>query len=109
MRAERARALLLSLLIAGAAGAQADDYFARVDTDADGRVSLDEFLTKMSWAFSQRDVNHNDVLEPSEQHVANARPITLDEHRARFTRQFVRQDGNKDGFLSRREFLAPPQ
>ena len=85
------------------------DYFARVDLDADGRVSLDEFLRRMSWAFSQRDANGNDVLEPSEQHVAGAKPITLAEHHARFARQFVRQDVDKDGYLSRREFLAPPR
>ena len=100
---------LASLALAGAATAQEDDYFARVDQDGDGRVSLEEFLVKMSWAFSQRDANGNDVLDPDEQHVANARPITLEQHRARFTRQFVRQDGDGDGYLSRREFLAPPQ
>ena len=85
------------------------DYFARVDSDADGRVSLEEFLHKMSWAFSQRDVNGDDVLQPSEQHVPGAKPITIAEHRARFTRQFLRQDVDGDGFLSRREFLAPPR
>ena len=91
-----------------AASASAD-YFARVDTDADGRVSLEEFLAKMTWAFSQRDVNRNDVLEPSEQHVPGAKPITLAEHHARFARQFRRQDVDGDGFLSRREYLAPPR
>jgi Ca2+-binding EF-hand superfamily protein len=104
------KALALALLLfAGTAGAQADDYFARVDTDGDNRVSLDEFLLKMSWAFSQRDVNHDDILQPSEQHYAGAKAITIEEHRARFTRQFVRQDVDADGYLSRREFLAPPR
>lgn len=99
-----------ALASAAPAGASAsNDYFSRVDTDADGRVSLDEFLRKMTWAFSQRDVNGNDVLEPSEQHVPDAKPITLAEHHARFTRQFGRQDVDGDGFLSRREFLAPPR
>ena len=94
------------LAVAQAAG---DDWFARVDTDADGRVSLDEFLEKMSWAFSQRDLDGDGVLQPSEQHVADAKPITLADHRARFARQFARQDGNGDGYLSRRELLAPPR
>ena len=97
--------LLLSPALAGAAG----DYFARVDTDADGRISLAEFLHKMTWAFSQRDVDGDGVLAPSEQHMAGAKPITLAEHHARFTRQFHRQDVDGDGSLSRREFLAPPR
>lgn len=100
---------LAALFAASTAAAAHGDYFSRVDTDADGRISLDEFLSKMTWAFSQRDVNRNDVLEPSEQHVAGAKPITLADHHARFARQFVRQDSNKDGFLSRSEFLAPPR
>ena len=108
MRAARLTALLL-LALAGQAAAQADDYFARVDVDGDNRVSLDEFLLKMSWAFSQRDLNGNEILDPDEQHVANAQPITLAEHRARFGRQFAKQDVDGDGFLSRREFLAPPR
>ena len=102
-------AVVLLLSSATASAAAADDYFSRVDTDADGRVSLAEFLHRMSWAFSQRDVNDDDILQPSEQHVPDAKPITLAEHHARFTRQFVRQDTDKDGFLSRREYLAPPQ
>lgn len=104
----RAR-VLIALLLASTFAIADDDYFARVDLDADGKVSLEEFLSKMSWAFSQRDINGDDILQPSEQHVPDAKPITLAEHHARFTRQFRRQDGNGDGFLSRREFLAPPQ
>ena len=103
-------ASLLVVSLFAAANAQApDDWFARVDTDADGRVSLDEFLEKMSWAFTQRDLDGDGVLQPSEQHVANAKPISLADHRARFARQFARQDGNGDGYLSRRELLAPPR
>ena len=104
--------LFVVSLVAAAAHAQVqaqDDWFARVDTDADGRVSLDEFLAKMSWAFSQRDLDGDGVLQPSEQHVADAKPITLADHRARFARQFGRQDVDGDGFLSRRELLAPPR
>lgn len=105
-------AMLVVALVAtapAAAAAAGDDYFSRVDTDGDGRVSIDEFLERMSWAFTQRDVNGNDVLEPSEQHVAGAEPITLADHRARFARQFARQDVDGDGYLSRRELLAPPR
>ena len=104
-----ALALALPAIAPGEARAQAADYFKAVDLDGDGRLSLEEFLERMSWAFRQRDVNGNEVLDPEEQHVANARPISLAEHRARFTAQFQRQDTNRDGYLSPAEFLAPPR
>lgn len=100
---------LVLLASPGTAPAQAGDYFKAVDLDGDGRLSLDEFLERMSWAFRQRDANGNDVLDPAEQHVPGAKPITLAEHHARFSAQFRRQDADGDGFLSPAEFLAPPR
>lgn len=105
----RASIALLALLLCGAAAAQQDDYFARVDLDGDGSVSLHEFLERMSFAFRQMDVDRDDVLESHEQHIPDASPITLAEHHERFTAQFRRQDSDKDGRLSRREYLAPPR
>lgn len=103
-------ALLAIAGVAPAAGASgAGDYFAAVDLDGDGRVSLDEFLERMGFAFGRMDLDGNDVLEPHEQHVPDAPRITRAEHEARFTAQFRRQDGNGDGYLSRAEFLAPPR
>jgi Ca2+-binding EF-hand superfamily protein len=111
--ARRIGAALLAVAFAvapGAAPAQSGaDYFSVVDTDGNGRISLPEFLERMSWAFRQMDANRNDVLEPSEQLVPNAKRITLAEHHARFTDQFRRQDRDRDGGLDRREYLAPPQ
>jgi Ca2+-binding EF-hand superfamily protein len=101
--------LLALCLVAGAASAQADDYFAKVDRDGDGRVSLAEFLERMSFAFRQMDVDRNDVLEPHEQHIPDAPTITLAQHHERFTAQFTRQDADGDGHLSREELLAPPR
>lgn len=101
--------LLLLLLFAGNAAAQHDDYFSRVDEDGDGRVSLHEFLERMSFGFRQMDVDGNDVLEPHEQHIPDAPTITLAQHHERFTAQFRRQDANGDGFLSPAELLAPPR
>jgi Ca2+-binding EF-hand superfamily protein len=104
----RASLALLCLLLAAPAAGQ-DDYYARVDLDGDGRVSLSEFLDRMSFAFRQMDVNRNDVLEPGEQHIPDAPTITLGQHHERFTAQFRRQDADADGFLSRVELLAPPR
>jgi Ca2+-binding EF-hand superfamily protein len=104
----RASPALLLLLLAAPAVA-ADDYFSKVDTDADGRVSLPEFLERMSFAFRQMDANRNDVLEPGEQHIPDAPTITLAQHHERFTAQFHRQDADGDGHLSPAELLAPPR
>ncbi len=83
-------------------------YFAAIDRDHDGRISLAEFQAKMSWAFQQMDRNHDDVLEPEEQLVPNAPRLTLAQHHARLAAQFKRQDKNRDGWLSQDELLAPP-
>lgn len=102
--------IVLCLLASpGVVRAQAGDYFKVVDLDGDGRISLDEFLERMSWAFRQRDANGNGILDPEEQHVPGARPIALADHHARLTGQFRRQDGNGDGYLTPAEFLAPPR
>lgn len=101
--------VLATMLFLGVAPAQADDYFSKVDRDGDGRVSLPEFLERMSFAFRQMDVDRNDVLDPHEQHIPDAPRITLAQHHERFTAQFRRQDVDRDGFLSATELLAPPR
>jgi Ca2+-binding EF-hand superfamily protein len=100
---------VLLLLAAAGAGAQADDYFAKVDLDGDGTVSLPEFLDRMSFAFEQMDTDGNAVLDPGEQHVPDAPALTLAEHHARISAQFRRQDRDGDGRLTREELLAPPR
>src|SRR5699024_11224629 len=42
------------------------DYLARMDTDADGRVSLDEYLAWMTYAFQGMDRNADGVLTADE-------------------------------------------
>jgi hypothetical protein len=105
----RGLSLLILLALSGTGMAQQDDYFARVDLDGNGSVSLNEFLERMSFAFRQMDVDGDEVLEPHEQHIPDAKAITLAEHHERFTAQFRRQDSDRDGSLSRREYLAPPR
>ncbi|TNJ33556.1 hypothetical protein E1B00_09385 [Arenimonas terrae] len=107
-RAPLLRGLAVALIL-GSVAAQADDYFSKVDRDGDGRVSLPEFLERMSFAFRQMDVNRNDVLEPHEQHIPDAPTITLAQHHERFTAQFTRQDADGNGSLSPAELLAPPR
>jgi len=109
LRLAAALAVALAFAPGVAPGQSGADYFSVVDTDGDGRVSLPEFLERMSWAFRQMDANRDGVLEPGEQLVPNAKRITLAEHHQRFTEQFRRQDRNRDGGLDRREYLAPPQ
>ena len=100
--------LLCCLPATGVAGGAANRYFEVVDTDHDGRVSQEEFLERMTWAFRRMDANNDGVLEPGEQLAPNAPRTTLAELRARLQTQFRRQDRNHDGGLDPAEFLAPP-
>lgn len=102
-------ALLLLPACAGVASAQSrDSYFNAVDTDRDGRISLPEYLERMSWAFHEMDRDRNQVLTPDEQLVAGAPTLTLADLHRRLSGQFKRQDRNRDGALSPAEYLAPP-
>lgn len=103
--------LLVLLFSVGAGDASAQSragYFAAVDTDRDGRISLPEYLDRMSWAFQQMDRNGDKALTPDEQLVPGARTLLLTDLHRRLTRQFHRQDKNRDGTLSPAEYLAPP-
>jgi hypothetical protein len=54
------------------------------------------------------DRNHDQVVDESEQLVAGAPRLTLAQLHAQLEAQYRRQDKNRDGSLSPREFLAPP-
>jgi hypothetical protein len=101
-------ALLLAAAAAQAQAAGGSRYFQVVDTNRDGRVGLDEYLERFTWAFRKMDANGDGVLEPGEQLAPNAPRTTLAELRARLEKQFSRQDRNHDGSLDEAEFLAPP-
>lgn len=108
-----ARALPMACLAcACAAHAQvqdSQDYLKRMDTDGDGRVSRDEYLAWMSYAFDQRDADHDGVLQGDELPGRRGKPITRAAHRTTLIERFARQDANGDGYLSARELLAPPR
>ncbi|KAF1685378.1 hypothetical protein B1992_12455 [Pseudoxanthomonas broegbernensis] len=85
------------------------DYLARMDADGDGRVSLDEYLAWMGYAFARMDRDGNGVLSPAEQPGGKGAPITLEAHRQRLAARFHRQDADGDGYLDQRELAAPPR
>jgi len=104
--------VLVGLLLAGPAMAQVQDtheYLQRMDADGDGKVSPDEYLQWMLYAFDRMDRSGNGVLEPEEQPGGRGKPITREEQRQVILARFARQDANGDGFLSARELMAPPR
>ena len=84
-------------------------YLQRMDSDGDGRVSVDEYQAWMGYAFSRMDADGDGVLSAQELPGGRGRPITLAAHREQIAQRFARQDLDKDGYLSARELAAPPQ
>ncbi|HEY0334530.1 MAG TPA: calcium-dependent protein kinase 21 [Stenotrophomonas sp.] len=104
--------MLCACLVAAPAVAQVTDsgqYLQRMDTDGDGKVSLPEYLDWMSYAFDQRDLDHDGVLASNELPGGRGKPITREQHRATLSERFRKQDANGDGTLSAKELLAPPR
>lgn len=85
------------------------DYLQRMDSDADGRVSLVEYQHWMGYAFERMDRNGDGVLAPAELPGGRGRPVSLAEHRKSLAEAFRRQDLDHDGVLDARELAAPPQ
>jgi EF hand len=99
----------LALTAAGTSTAgSGSSYFDVVDTDRNNRISLDEYIERFTFAFRKMDSNHDSILQPREQLVPNGPTVTLLELKHRLEKQFHRQDKDKNGWLSAREFLAPP-
>ncbi|MGY1458080.1 MULTISPECIES: hypothetical protein [unclassified Luteimonas] len=85
------------------------EYLERMDSDADGRVSLAEYIDWMGYAFHGMDRNGDGVLTPDELPGGRGRAVSLEQHRERLSARFVRQDANGDGFLDAAELAAPPR
>ncbi len=102
----------LTLLLAWPAAAQVQDtrdYLQRTDADGDGRISPDEYLQWMLYAFDRMDRNGNGVLEPEEQPGGRGKPITREQQKQVILERFGKQDADGDGYLSARELMAPPR
>lgn len=107
-----ARGALLSLALTALAAAEVmdgGDYLRHIDRNGDGRIDLGEYLEWMSYAFDQRDSNHDGVLEPRELPGGHGNPVSRERHRTDLTERFRRQDADGDGYLSATELLAPPR
>lgn len=96
-------------LAASAQVQRTGDYLQRMDTDADGRVSLAEYQQWMGYAFERMDRDGDGVLVPAELPGGRGRTVTLEEHRAILAATFGRQDVDGDGQLDAIELAAPPQ
>ena len=92
--------LLLALLPAGAALAQAttprEAQFARMDADGDGRVTLDEYRDAAKAAFDALDADHNYGVDAAE--LEAAQPQRDGELSA--AQRIALVDGNDDGVLT---------
>ena len=96
-------------LAASAQVQRTGDYLQRMDTDADGRVSLAEYQQWMGYAFERMDRDGDGVLVPAELPGGRGRTVHLADHRETLAATFRRQDVNGDGVLDARELAAPPQ
>ena len=102
--------LLLGCALPVAAQVQdTSEYLQRMDSDGDGRVSPDEYLAWMLYAFDRMDRNGDGVLQAQEQPGGRGKPISREEQRQVILARFTRQDANGDGYLSARELMAPPR
>lgn len=108
-----AAAILCLAAMAGLpASAQVQDtgeYLQRMDADGDGRVSPEEYLQWLLYAFDRMDRNGDGVLEAAEQPGGRGKPISREEQRQVILARFARQDADGDGYLSARELMAPPR
>jgi hypothetical protein len=86
-----------------------DDYLSRMDADGDGKVSLREYQTWLSYAFDRMDANRDGTLSPEEQPGGRGASLAREAHLARVAETFKRQDRNRDGTLDAKELAAPPQ
>lgn len=86
-----------------------EQYFANIDSNGNGGVSIAEFQEWMAYAFNRIDKNANNIIDADEALVPKMAGVTRAQHQANIAAQFRRQDRNKNGELSMLELTAPPQ
>jgi len=91
-----------------------DEYFTKIDTDKDGRISLEEYEVFMNDAFSKLDKDKNGSLTRAETadklteeqfsflDKNKDNRIELDEFLDQLIAEFKRNDRNNDGYLTPR-------
>lgn len=131
-----ALALTSALMIAGPAGAQEQQdfralFFNRLDQDKNGFVSLEDLQRIAAKEYKRIDANKNNTLSLDEYTfgIPSERQDAIDFYTARFQRADFNQDGavdfnedqafyidfvaradvDKDGLVSKQEFLAATQ
>lgn len=114
MRRVLLRAAAAAMLAAVCAGTMAqalpqsrDAYLQRFDSDADGRVSVAEYVHYLSAGFHAMDRDGDGILAPSELPGGRGHAITLAEREQDLRVQFRRLDRNHDHYLDARELTAP--
>jgi len=86
-----------------------EQYFANIDINRNGGVSIFEFQEWMAYSFNRIDKNANNIIDANEALVPKMAGVTRAQHQANIAAQFRRQDRNKNGELSMLELTAPPQ
>jgi Ca2+-binding EF-hand superfamily protein len=80
---------------------QYEEWLSRIDTDGDGQVTREEWAAHQAAGFNRVDADHDGKLTMAEMHAA-LKP----QRESEAAKVFQRWDSNKDGFVTREEFLG---
>ncbi|WP_343042841.1 hypothetical protein [Stenotrophomonas tumulicola] len=108
-RCGAAAGLLLLAVVARAQVSDTAGYLQRMDADGDGRVSGQEYVQWMLYAFDRMDADGDGVLGSHELPGGKGPPISREQQRQTLIQRFHKQDANGDGYLDARELAAPPR
>jgi Ca2+-binding EF-hand superfamily protein len=119
-------ALLLSPAAFAGDGMSADEKFAAMDTNHDGKVSPDEYTVGATMMFDKVDTNHDGQISAAEIDAAHSGKakgmstaqkikivdtngdgvVSADEHAAGARTMFDKMDSDQDGYLTKSEMEA---